>query len=132
MGQIAHEAVALDATERIAGQGCDIIDGIAVNLWSALTMVAELDARVGFEHPYLLAYNHGNCYNARMESRLPPKLRAPKPGRSPRLKALYRIRQGLIRYATDRLTLDEDWHALSDAANDLREVDVEIRMLESQ
>lgn len=36
-----------------------------------------------------------------------------------------------IQYAKDRID-DEDWHGCSDAANDLRELDVEIRMLEAQ
>jgi hypothetical protein len=36
-------------------------------------------------------------------------------------------RENYIRYLRDRID-DEDWHGASDAANDLRELDVEIRM----
>lgn len=36
-------------------------------------------------------------------------------------------RRTLVQYAKDRIE-DEDWHGLSDAANYLRELDVEIRM----
>lgn len=43
---------------------------------------------------------------------------------------LVRHRATLIEYASHRLE-DEDWHGLSDAANDLRELDVEIRMTEA-
>lgn len=67
-------------------------------------------------------------------SMLRAKLRAPSDDKDPehRLAELAQIREGFIRYARDRLLLDEDWHALSDVANDLRETDVEIRMLEAQ
>lgn len=40
-------------------------------------------------------------------------------------------RRVYIEYARHRID-DEDWHGVSDAANDLRELDVEIRMLEAQ
>ena len=43
---------------------------------------------------------------------------------------LQRHRATLIEYARHRLE-DEDWHGLSDAANDLRELDVEIRMTDA-
>lgn len=45
------------------------------------------------------------------------------------LKDLLRHRETYVNYAKERIE-DEDWHGLSDAANDLRELDVEIRMLE--
>lgn len=65
---------------------------------------------------------------------LPPRLqgRPDAKTRAERLAELAKVREGFIRYADDRLHLDEDWHALSDVANDLRELDVEIRMLEAQ
>lgn len=44
---------------------------------------------------------------------------------------LLRHRATFIEYARHRLE-DEDWHGLSDAANNLRELDVEIRMTEAQ
>jgi hypothetical protein len=46
------------------------------------------------------------------------------------MSELLRHRETFIQYAADRLE-DEDWHGLSDAANDLRELDVEIRMTEA-
>jgi len=52
---------------------------------------------------------------------------------SPRVVALdeiHRRRETLVEYARDQLDA-EDWHGLSDAANDLRELDVEIRMTEA-
>lgn len=46
-----------------------------------------------------------------------------------RLDTLYDRRAVYVQYARHRID-DEDWHGVSDAANDLRELDVEIRMLE--
>jgi len=46
-----------------------------------------------------------------------------------RLAELRRRRETLVDYARDELEAG-DWHGLSDAANDLRELDVEIRMTE--
>lgn len=46
------------------------------------------------------------------------------------LAQLHRHRATFIEYARHRLE-DEDWHGLSDAANDLRELDVEIRITEA-
>lgn len=40
---------------------------------------------------------------------------------------LWERRRVLIAYAQSRLEV-QDWHAVSDAANDLRELDVEIRL----
>lgn len=45
------------------------------------------------------------------------------------IEDLYRHRVTYIKYALERIE-DEDWHGLSDAANDLRELDVEIRMID--
>ena len=51
-----------------------------------------------------------------------------EPPASPKLlEGLERHRATLVQYVKDRIE-DEDWHGLSDAANDLRELDVEIRM----
>lgn len=56
----------------------------------------------------------------------PQALRPP-----PRRTSLQERRANFITYLRDRID-DEDWHAVSDAANDLRELDVEIRMTEDR
>jgi phage-related protein len=60
---------------------------------------------------------------ARKAARLAKKTRK-------RLEKLQRHRATFIEYALQRIE-DEDWHGLSDVANDLRELDVEIRMTEA-
>lgn len=47
------------------------------------------------------------------------------------LGALRRRRGTYIQYMRDRIE-DEDWHGVSDAANDLRELDCEIRCAEAK
>lgn len=68
-----------------------------------------------------------------MTSALPMKLRGtgdavPEPPPE-RLSKLVEYREVLITYMKYQ-TAAEDWHAVSDVANDLRELDVEIRMVE--
>lgn len=53
--------------------------------------------------------------------------RTPRP--ETHLAACHRRRANYITYMRDRIE-DEDWHGVSDAANDLRELDAEIRTLE--
>jgi len=50
------------------------------------------------------------------------------PVRMERHELLARMRQTLVAYLHDKVA-DEDWHGVSDAANDLREVDAELRGL---
>jgi len=45
-----------------------------------------------------------------------------------RLTDLERLREKTIDYLRAKVG-DEDWHGVSDAANDLREIDVELRVL---
>lgn len=69
-----------------------------------------------------------------MTSVLPMKLRGPSPSGGKmapldRIAQLGEYREVLITYLRYQ-TAAEDWHAVSDVANDLRELDVEIRMVE--
>jgi len=44
--------------------------------------------------------------------------------------ALLEERASLIQYLKTKVTGEEDWHAVSDAANDLREIDVELNFID--
>lgn len=67
----------------------------------------------------------------RWKIKLPTESVGKPTSRTRPLDELLRHRATFIEYARHRLE-DEDWHGLSDAANDLRELDVEIRMTEAQ
>ena len=73
-----------------------------------------------------VAVNHCRC-----NSESPHELFSPacdmRPAPKPTPPGLIRRRENLIAYAKDKLG-QADWHAVADAANDLRELDVEIRM----
>lgn len=51
-------------------------------------------------------------------------------GASGRIGVLKSSRETLLDYMDSKVHL-EDWHAVSDAANDLREIDLEIQILNS-
>lgn len=46
-----------------------------------------------------------------------------------RRETLLQEREQLIAYMLAKITGNEDWHAVSDAANDLREIDRELQTL---
>lgn len=88
---------------------------------------AEMQQFVARESSRIMREQFEKSEDASKVSRLAAK-RAKKARK--RLEKLQRHRATLIEYARHRLE-DGDWHGLSDAANDLRALDVEIRMTEA-
>lgn len=86
--------------------------------------------RENFEHP---AQAHAHvCPGPAITATVPigPSLSYPQFAKGEHLAAARRRRVNYITYMRDRIE-DEDWHGVSDAANDLRELDCEIRCLEA-